>query len=84
MQDAQHALDLLERAVAHRRDFVDRGHQIPVVIDVTDDRRANLPHQRIVISDLIPAIDGLLLEPVDDEEALAALIAEAEGRGPVQ
>jgi multidrug efflux system membrane fusion protein len=40
--------------------------------------------ERIVISDLIPAIDGMLLEPVDDEEALAALIAEAEGRGPVQ
>ena len=39
---------------------------------------------RIVISDLIPAIDGMLLDPVDDAEALAALIAEAEGHGPVQ
>jgi RND family efflux transporter MFP subunit len=40
--------------------------------------------ERIVISDLIPAIDGMLLDPVDDDDALAALIAEAQGRGPVQ
>ncbi len=33
--------------------------------------------ERIVVSDLFPAIEGMLLDPVDDPEALAALVAEA-------
>jgi multidrug efflux pump subunit AcrA (membrane-fusion protein) len=36
--------------------------------------------ERIVVSDLIPAIDGMLLEPVPDAEALARLIREASGK----
>jgi multidrug efflux system membrane fusion protein len=35
--------------------------------------------ERIVISDLIPAIDGMLLDPAADRGARARLIAEAAG-----
>ncbi|MDP6787357.1 MAG: hypothetical protein QGI13_09550 [Rhodospirillales bacterium] len=40
--------------------------------------------ERVVLSDLIPAVDGMLLAPLADEDATVALIAEAEGRGPVR
>ncbi len=40
--------------------------------------------EQVVISDLIPAIDGMLLDPVMDDDAARALIDEAEGRGPVR
>ena len=40
--------------------------------------------ERVVVSDLIPAVDGMLLAPVVDNEAARALIDEAEGRGPVR
>ena len=40
--------------------------------------------ERVVVSDLIPAVDGMLLAPVVDEDAARALVAEAEGRGPVR
>ena len=33
--------------------------------------------ERIVISDLVPAIDGMLLQPVPDEAGLERLIREA-------
>ncbi len=36
--------------------------------------------ERIVISDLIPAIDGMLLDPVADAGARARLIAQATGK----
>ena len=39
---------------------------------------------RVVVSDLPFAVDGMRLEPVEDEEALAALVAEAVGSTPVQ
>ena len=35
--------------------------------------------ERIVVSDLFPAIEGMLLEPVGDAAALAALEAHAIG-----
>ncbi len=35
--------------------------------------------ERIVISDLIPAIDGMLLQPLPDEEVLERLLREAGG-----
>ncbi len=38
----------------------------------------------IVVSDPIPAIDGMLLNPVPDIAARAALIAQAEGAGAVR
>jgi RND family efflux transporter MFP subunit len=38
----------------------------------------------IVISDVVPAIEGMLLEPVADDGAARALADEAEGRGPVR
>lgn len=37
--------------------------------------------ERIVVSDLIPAIDGMLLVPVEDAALLEFLIAEAAGEG---
>lgn len=40
--------------------------------------------ERIVVSDLIPAIDGMLLDPVIDTDAAAALIAEAVGDGAIR
>jgi len=40
--------------------------------------------ERVVISDLIPAVEGMLLDPVMDDDAARALIDEAEGRGPVR
>ena len=40
--------------------------------------------ERVVVSDLIPAVGGMLLAPVVDADATRALIAEAEGRGPVR
>ena len=40
--------------------------------------------ERVVVSDLPYAVDGMRLETVEDEEALAALVAEAVGSTPVQ
>jgi len=37
---------------------------------------------RVVVSDLFPAIEGMLLDPVDDAAALAELAADATGAGP--
>jgi len=37
------------------------------------------PDERIVISDLVPAIEGMLLVPVDDTKALAQLISSVGG-----
>ena len=37
------------------------------------------PDERIVISDLVPAIEGMLLVPVDDTEALAQLLSSVGG-----
>jgi multidrug efflux pump subunit AcrA (membrane-fusion protein) len=38
----------------------------------------------IVVSDLIPAIEGMLLQPIADEDLAATLIAEATGEGEVK
>jgi hypothetical protein len=35
--------------------------------------------EQIVISDLIPAIDGMLLKPIPDEEVSAQLVQDAQG-----
>ena len=35
--------------------------------------------ETLVLSDLVPAADGMLLDPVDDPQALAALRADAVG-----
>ena len=40
--------------------------------------------ERVVVSDLIPAVDGMLLAPLVDEDAARTLVAEAEGRGPIR
>lgn len=39
---------------------------------------------RIVTTDLVPAIDGMLLKPVEDSAALQELIDEATGRGAMR
>ncbi len=40
--------------------------------------------ERVVVSDLIPAVNGMLLAPEVDEDATDALIAEAKGQGSVR
>ena len=40
--------------------------------------------ERVVVSDLIWAVAGMLLDPESDAEAARALVDEAEGRGPVR
>jgi hypothetical protein len=40
------------------------------------------PGERIVVSDLIPAVAGMLLAPQSDDELLARLKAEAAGGTP--
>jgi len=40
--------------------------------------------ERVVISDLVPAIEGMLITPVEDEAALAGLVGEARGEGQVR
>ena len=37
--------------------------------------------EQIVISDLAPAIDGMLLATVDDEDTLQRLLASVKGNG---
>ena len=37
----QRLLDVGDRPLAHRRDLLDRGHQIAVVVEVADDRAAD-------------------------------------------
>ncbi len=48
LDQAQRPLDLAHRPRPHRGQLLERRHQIPVVVQVADDGRADLPHQRIV------------------------------------
>ena len=41
----QRLLDLVGRPLAHRRDLVDRRHQVPVVVEVADDGVADRPRR---------------------------------------
>ncbi len=38
----------------------------------------------IVVSDLVPAIEGMLLDPVADDDVRSNLINDAEGKGPAR
>jgi multidrug efflux pump subunit AcrA (membrane-fusion protein) len=38
------------------------------------------PGERVVVSDLVPAVRGMLLEPITDEAAARGLIAAATGK----
>jgi len=42
------------------------------------------PGERLVISDPTPAIEGMLVEPVLDDEAVKALVTDATGEGSVR
>lgn len=42
------------------------------------------PDEQVIVSDLIPAIEGMLLEPSEDEELSKKLIAEATGNSEVK
>ena len=42
------------------------------------------PDEKVVVSDLVPAVKGMLLEPVDDEKTLNSLINEAVGANSVK
>jgi hypothetical protein len=50
----QHAFDVRDRPFPHRSNFFDRRHEIPVVVEVADDRLADL-------ADLLPEIPQLLV-----------------------
>jgi hypothetical protein len=43
-----------------------------------------VPGEKVVVSDLIPAIQGMLLKPQIDEALLTSLIAEAKGEAPLK
>jgi hypothetical protein len=56
-----------------------------VKVAFTQDRYAVLaegvmPEEKLVISDLIPAIQGMLLEPIADKKARKMLMMEISGR----
>ncbi len=40
--------------------------------------------EKVVVSDLIPAIEGMLLKPAEDQELMQNLVAEATGEGKVK
>ncbi len=39
------------------------------------------PEEQVVVTDVVPAVEGMLLDTVPDEALLAALLAEARGEG---
>jgi len=43
-----------------------------------------VPGDKVIVTDLIPAIQGMLLKPQIDEALLASLIAEATGEAPLK
>ena len=51
------------------------------VVSVKDGLAAG---DRVIVSDIVPAIDGMLLKPENDTTLLAALIAEAVGEVPLK
>jgi multidrug efflux pump subunit AcrA (membrane-fusion protein) len=70
-------------------DADDRLHMRPVEVDFTQGNLAVLkngvePGERVVVSDLVPAVEGMLLTPVADEDLAARLTAEALGEGPAR
>ena len=42
------------------------------------------PGQKVIVSDLVPAIEGMLLQPIDDDVTLKRLISAATGQVDVQ
>ena len=42
------------------------------------------PGERLVVSDPTPAVEGMLVEPIEDDETHERLIAEAQGEVPLQ
>ncbi|MBT3358830.1 MAG: efflux RND transporter periplasmic adaptor subunit [Rhodospirillales bacterium] len=42
------------------------------------------PGEKVVISDLVPAVEGMLLDPIDDARKSSELAAEARGEGEVR
>ena len=42
------------------------------------------PGERLIVSDPTPAVEGMLVEPVEDAKALQALLAESTGEVPLQ
>lgn len=55
---------------------VEVGIEQPSFVTIAAGLRAG---ERVVLSDLIPAIEGMLLKPVSDEEALSRLLRQAQG-----
>ncbi|MCC2113868.1 MAG: hypothetical protein KDJ16_17660, partial [Hyphomicrobiales bacterium] len=56
------------------RRSVDTGPQSNGIVPVIDGLAGG---ETLVVSDLVPAVEGMLLDPVGDDDALSALVAEA-------
>lgn len=67
----------------------DRLERRPVTVGISQGGLATITAglragDRIITTDLVPAVDGMLLSPVDDPAALQALVDEAAGRGAMR
>ena len=60
---------------------VEIGIEQPGFVTIAAGLRAG---ERVVLSDLIPAIEGMLLKPVPDEEAMSHLLRRAQGGKDLQ
>ena len=72
--------------------LLDEGNRLqrhPVTVGISQGGLATITEgleagDRIITTDLVPAVDGMLLNPVDDPDRLRALIDEAAGRGAMR
>src|SRR2546423_10030138 len=79
----QRLLDRRNGPRPHRGQFVERRHQIPVVVEIPDDRGADFPHQRrseehtSELQSLAYLVCRLLLEKKKSERDPVAITAGA-------
>jgi hypothetical protein len=67
----------------------DRLERRNVVVDYSQGNLVSIkkgiaPGEKVVVTDVIPAIEGMLLAPQTDNDLLASLIAHATGEAPVK
>lgn len=79
----------VREGVVHVADADNRLQSRQVVVEYVQGGIAALASgveagERVIVSDVVPAIDGMLLSPVADAQALKALVAEATGEASVR
>ena len=52
--------------------------------DLVSIKKGIAPGEKVIVSDIIPAIEGMLLAPQTDDDLLTSLIADATGEAPVK